>query len=150
MKDIIKQQLDKLHADILHATPQYRAEKKYISIWDVNPLKLKSFMEANNIPNDATFDIIFDEGECEEVPCLIWDVLSSTTDSDKQAFIVKKFNANAFQRVARELRCNRYKRQSVGTNKLKQFGFSSNELYSSYMAKDFDILERYFSLYYKR
>ena len=121
---------------------------------DVNPVDLPSFMQKNNVPNDAYFAGKPNGYDAYDSFLLCWDVTVPTTDADKQKSIRERFSTYAFAAIAEFLPKNGYKKVSMNSSDLRKFHekykLSVINTYDFYINKDFDALVEYYSLYYKK
>ena len=144
MKELIIQALNDAFDVLEKRIPLTKKKTKSISIIDVEPINLLSFMKDNNIPNDAYFDGRDNGYDAFDDILLSWDIDVPTTDEDKLKFKRDKFTTIAFRFVFHLLEDNGYKRVGYYSGKLKQF--SDTTVYDMYIEKDFDRLVEYYSL----
>jgi len=147
MKQLLVQALDNAFAKLEMLVPQTKKTEKSISIIDVEPLQLTSFMKNNNIPDDAYFSGTDNGYDGFDDIVLAWEVDIPNTENDKLIFKVKRFESLAGKFVYDLLTNNGYKRIGYNTALLKQF--NDTTLYDMYMKKDFDRLVSYYSLSFK-
>lgn len=144
MKELLKQALDLAVIKLESITPQIKKKKNSISILDVNPIDLAKFMQENNIPNDAYFDGRDNGYDAWNDILLSWDTDIPTTDLDKLKYKRKTFSTIAFKYVFDLLTTNGYKRVGYNSGLLKEF--DDTTVYDMYINKEFDRLEKYYSL----
>lgn len=140
--------------DAMDKTKKYahmtKSETRSISIDNVNPVDLTSFMDSNNIPSDAYFNGT-DNGYDGWYPYdlkLCWEVEVPTTEDERVSFRKKKFNTSlAFKSVYDLLIANGYVRSGFNSGLLKEFDDTS--VYDMYMNKEYDRLVKYYSLSFK-
>ena len=150
MKDLIKKALDDAMNKLDTITPNFKTATKSVDISDVSPMDIVSFMEENDIPDNACFDGVdnaYDGWEVGEI-CLSWDIEVETTDADKLKFRKKRFTGVAWNFVYRLLLDNGYKRKGYNTRFLKEF--DDTTVYDMYLNKEFDRLVKYYSLPFKK
>lgn len=144
MKDLMIIALNDAFALLEKAVPQTKKETKSVSIMDVKPIDIISFMANNNIPNDACFDGKDNGYDAWDDILLSWDIVVPTTDKDKLKFKKDRFSTIAFRSIYNSLTVNGYKRVGYNTGLLKQF--DDTTVYDMYINKDFDRLVKYYSL----
>lgn len=146
MKDLIIQALDNAMILAEKQVPSTKRVSKSISILDVRPIDLLSFMKDNNIPDDAEFygrDNGYDGWDDIQ---LSWYVEIPTTETDKLKDKKNTFNNSlAWRCVYDLLLLNGYKRAaSYYSGDFKQF--DDTTIYDMYIKGDFDRLVKYYSL----
>lgn len=145
MKDLIIKALDIAMAKLDSSAPLVKKTYKSISILNVKPIDILSFMKENNVPDDAEFDGNDNGCDAWDDVLLVWYANELTTDKDKVDYKRKKFNSfTAFINVHNILTTSGYKRQGSSSNLFKQF--DDTTVYDMYMGKDFDRLVKYYSL----
>ena len=144
MKDLIIQALNNAFGILERQIPQTKKKTESISIIDVKPLDLSSFMKSNDIPNDAVFSGRDNGYDAWDDIVLSWEIDIPTTDKDKKAFKIKRFTDIAWKTVYDILMKNGYKRTGYNSGLLKQF--DDTTVYDMYISKDFDRLVKYYSL----
>jgi len=144
MRDLMIQVLEEAFALLERQVPQTKKETKSISILNVKPLELTSFMKANDVPDNARFDGKDNGYDAWDDLLLAWEIDVPTTDKDKLFFKRKKFNDVAFRFMYNSLTKNGFKRVGFDTGLLTEF--RGVTVYDMYVAKDFDRLVRYYSL----
>lgn len=80
--------------------------------------------------------------------CLTWDVEVDKTEKEIAADIKTRFNRGAFKRVYDILIPNGYKRTSSSTSEYKKF--DQYNVYDLYYAEEWEILEAYYLLAFKK
>lgn len=144
MKELLIQALDAAFETLGRRTPQTKKKTESVSIIDVSPVNMASFMLENNIPNDAYFGGSDNGYDAWDDILLCWDIDIPTTDKDKLDFCVRAFTTIAFTSVSETLTSNGYKRVGYSTSLLKPF--DDTTVYAMYIAKDYDRLVKYYSL----
>jgi len=144
MKDLIIEALNNAFSLLVKQIPQTKKKMKTVSILDVKPLELISFMNDNNIPNDAYFAGIDNGYDGWNDMVLAWEVDIPTTENDKLTYKRKRFTNIAWKFVYDLLTNNEYIRVGYNSGLLKQF--EDTTVYDMYMDKDFDRLVKYYSL----
>ena len=144
MKELLKAALEAALAKAIKVAPKTKNKVISVDITDVMPIDIPAFMEENNIPKDADFEIGKDSSELATGELfLVYNVVVPTTDEDKAKAIKKRFNSYiAFKAVFDVLTANGYKR--VGSCPKVYQEFKNTTLYAMYMAEDFDSLQKYF------
>lgn len=146
VEEIIELALDDAFATIQMTIPKTKKAIKSISIIDVNPLELTSFMKKNNIPDDAVFDGRDNGYDAWDDILLSWEVDVPTSAKDKDAFKRKRFTDIAFRKVYDSLKDKGYKRKGFDSSLLKQF--KDTTLYDMYTNQEFDRILQYYSMYF--
>ena len=160
MKDYIIQALNDAFIVLEKQLPQTKKETKTISIMDVNPYELISFMESNNIPKDACFSGRDNGYDGWDDIVLAWDIDVPTSEKEKSEYKNYRFHDIAFKKVYDLLTTNGYKRISeLGSGRITYkkrnntlssiIMFNNKSVYEMYMDKDFDVLVEYYSMYFK-
>jgi len=145
MKDLIILALTNALSKLDDKAPLIKKSYKSISILDVSPIDLLSFMKDNNIPDDADFDGKDNGYDAWDDILLSWSIDVPTTDKDKINYKRKIFNSHAaFKSVYDLLTVSGYKRQGSYSNLFKPF--DDTTVYDMFIDKDFDRLVKYYSL----
>lgn len=160
MKKIIKDALITLEKDILTRMankPPKVNQPKEANITEVMPVDIAKFMRDNNIPATADFDGEDNGYDGWEVGTLYltWTVERLANQSEKDAMVHRRFNANAFPRIAKVMQAKNYKRLTPTLKEIKKHTVDLEGKYikynyiAAYRAGDFDKLAEYFKLYFK-
>lgn len=164
MKNLISQALDDAFTTLEKQVPQTKKKIKTVSIQNVKPSQLISFMKSNNIPNDACFTSTNNEhngwNDIVDV-VLAWAVDVPTSEKEKLEYKNYKFHDIAFKKVYDLLTINGYKRVSgrdrgritykKRSNILSSIVmFDNKSIYEIYMDKDLDKLVEYYSMYFQK
>jgi len=144
MKNFLTKALDDAFIALEKQVPQTKKKTETISIQDVKPSQLMSFMKSNDIPNDAHFTGTDNGYDGWNDIVLAWDVDIPTTEKDRLEFKRRRFTDISFKKVYDLLTTNGYKRVGYNTGLLKQF--DKKTVYDMYMDKDFDTIVKYYSL----
>ena len=144
MKELLIQALNESIVLLEKQIPQTKKKTESVSIIDVKPIDLSSFIKDNNIPNDACFDGKDNGYDGWDDILLSWTIDIPTTDVDKLKFKRKRFDDIAFRRIYDLLIKSGYKREGCSTALLKQF--DDTTVYDMYINKNFDRLVKYYSL----
>lgn len=144
MKNLIIKALDCSMSKLDRITPVTKKDVKSVSIGDVNPLNIPTFMKENNIPDEAWFGGRDNGYDAWDDILLCWKIDVPTTDAEKLTFRRKRFTTIAFKIVYDLLTTNGYKR--VGYNSGLLQDFDNTTVYDMYKNKDFDRLVKYYSL----
>jgi hypothetical protein len=144
MKELLKTALDDAKEKLEKQIPKTKNQVKEICIDEVNPSNLASFMEENRVPSDA----VFSSNECSDETFLYWTVKVPTTESDKEQYRRNRFDSIAWTYVYGSLTHNGYKRTGCWSSEFKKF--DDTTVYEMYMNKDFDRIEKYYSLRFKK
>jgi hypothetical protein len=155
MKNLIIQGLNDAFSVLEKQVPQTRKKTKTISIEDVKPSQLLSFMKSNDIPNDAYFS---GGGSGDDI-VLAWEVDVPTTEKEKLEYKNRRFHDIAFKSVYDLLTPNGYKRTTDNDRGRITYNrstfpahimFDNKTVYEMYVDKDFDSLLEYYSMYFKK
>ena len=143
--------------------PQTKKKTETISIQDVKPSELMSFMKSNDIPNDAYFTGTDNGYDDWNDIVLAWEVDVPTSEKDKLEYKNYRFHDIAFTKVYELLTTNGYKRISERNHgritykqRSKYSGVSSivlfdnKSVYEMYMDNELDKLSEYYSMYFKK
>lgn len=152
MKDLIKQALDNYMAKVLKQVPATKKYEKTINLdsHEVTPLKLVEFMKQHNIPDHAEFGTDYDECSISNgvSPILYWDIDVPTTEKDRTEFIKRRFNLTHFKFVYDLMKKHGYKR--IGANSFEFKKYKDTTVYDMYMTKDWDRLEEWFKIFFRK
>src|ERR1035437_851673 len=121
MKELIIQALNDAFVSLEKVIPQTKKKPESVSIIDVSPMDLITFMKDNNIPENASFGGRDNGYDAWDDIILEWDVNVPTTDRDKLNFKRKAFTNYAFQALYTLLLKNGYKRVGYSTSDLMKF-----------------------------
>ncbi len=147
MKDLIIQAL-KIVEQMVPEIPKTRKLEKTISIENVKPIDIPSFMKENNVPNNAELSL----GSEWEGFFLSWCVDAPLSESEMEAERAERkkriFSNNSFKAVYDLLTQNGYKR--VGVNTALLAPYSEAIKFEMFLNKDYDGLVKYYSLYFKK
>lgn len=145
MKNLIIESLHEGYNFLKKTTPKTKIMEKTISIIDVKPIDLLTFMKDNNIPENACFD----GGDNGYDGLLSWDVKVPNMEEDRVKYIADKFNkGTAFKFVYNKLISNGYKRIGFNSTYLKEF--KNTTPYDMFINKEMDKLVKYYSLFFKK
>lgn len=147
-KDLIIKALDIAAERLAKATPKTKTVTKSMDVSDVAPKDLYKFMQENNVPDTAYFDVSdngYDGWDAGTI-LLSWYFFIPTTQSDSEIFAQRKFQQIAFRSVHEILTQNGYMR--VGFNSALLKDYRDAAIYNMYKDKDFDRLAKYYSMYF--
>ena len=158
MENLLKKALDDAFIKLENQVPQTKKKTETISIQDVNPSQLLSFMKSNDIPNDAYFTGKDNGYDGWNDIVLAWEVDVPTTEKEKLEYKNRRFHDIAFKSVYNLLTPNGYKRTpgqdrgriSYGKRNSGIIMFDNKTVYEMYMDKDFNSLLEYYSMYFKK
>ena len=161
MKNLISKALNNAFTTLENQLPQTKKKTKTISIQDVNPSQLMSFMKSNDIPNDAYFTGTDNGYDGWNDVVLAWEVDEPTSEKEKSEYKNYRFHDIAFKKVYDLLTTNGFKRisdrnQGRITYKKRSNSISSiimfdnKSVYEMYMDKDLDKLVEYYSMYFQK
>lgn len=144
MKELMIQALEEAFVKVNHAIPKTKKKFESVSIMDVNPIDLITFMEKNEIPETASFGGRDNGHDGWNDILLEWTIYVPTTEKDNLTFLRKQFVNYAWRAMYDLLLQNGYKRVGYNTGHLAQF--DDTTVYDMYINKEFDRLEKYYSL----
>ena len=163
MRNLISKALNDAFTTLENQVPQTKKKTETISIQDVKPSQLMSFMKSNDIPKDAYFtgaDYGYD-GWNDIV--LAWEVDVPTSEKEKLEYKNYRFHDIAFKKVYDLLTTNGYKRisdRNQGRITYKQRSkysgissiilFDNKSVYEMYIDKELDKLVEYYSMYFQK
>ena len=161
MKNLISKALNNAFTTLENQLPQTKKKTKTISIQDVNPSQLMSFMKSNDIPNDAYFTGTDNGYDGWNDVVLAWEVDEPTSEKEKSEYKNYRFHDIAFKKVYDLLTTNGYKRisgQDRGRITYKKRSntvssiimFDNKSVYEMYVDKDLDKLVEYYSMYFQK
>ena len=144
MKELIAKAL--LEAFILLNKQEYTKKRECTSICvsTISPFELVDFLLENEIPKDCWFTV--DENQIDV--CVTYNIMVNATDTDILKRKRNRFQSIAFRYVYTTLIENGYKRVGFNTGLLKEF--DDTTVYDMYMNNDWNRLEKYYSLYFKK
>ena len=146
VEELISQALDESFTLLEKQVPKTKKSIKSISIIDVKPLELSSFMKKNNVPDDAFFDGRDNGYDAWDDILLSWDVDVPTSGKERSDFRRRRFTDIAFRKVYDSLKDKGYKRKGFDSSLLKQF--KDTTLYDMYTNQEFDRILQYYSMYF--
>lgn len=147
MKDIIINALTEALKEFEKRVPQTKTITKSISIKDIKPIELLSFMKKKDIPDTARFNGRDNGYDGWDDILLSWDVKIPTTNKDKDEYRKRVFSTTAFQTVYNLLTNNGYKRVPYNASQLNEF--KNKTVYGMLINKEYDKLVNYYSLAFK-
>lgn len=163
MKNLISKALNDAFITLENQVPQTKKKTETISIQDVKPSQLMSFMKSNDIPNDAYFSGNDNGYDGWDDIVLAWEVDVPTSEEEKSEYKNYRFHDIAFKKVYDLLTTNGYKRISdrnqnriTYKQRRKYSGISSiilfdnKSIYEMYIDKDLDKLVEYYSMYFQK
>jgi len=161
MKNLISKALNNAFTTLENQLPQTKKKTKTISIQDVKPSQLMSFMKSNDIPNDAYFTGTDNGYDGWYDIVLAWEVDVPTSEKEKSEYKNYRFHDIAFKKVYDLLTTNGYKRISYrnqGRITYKKRSntvssiimFDNKSVYEMYIDKDLDKLVEYYSMYFQK
>ena len=161
MENLISKALNDAFIKLENQVPQTKKKTETISIQDVKPSQLISFMKSNDIPNDAYFSGTDNGYDGWNDIVLAWEVDVPTSEKEKSEYKNYRFHDITFEKVYDLLTTNGYKRisqrnQGRITYKQRSKGISSiilfdnKSVYEMYIDKDLDKLVEYYSMYFQK
>lgn len=144
MKELIIEALTEAIILVEKQIPETKKSSRSISILDVKPIDLLSYMKDNNVPDDAEFDGKDNGDDGWNDILLSWYINVPTTDKDKLKYKKTRFNNIAWKKVYELLINNGYKRVPYNTGLLKEF--DNITVYDMFINNEFDRLVTYYSL----
>lgn len=146
MTELLISALDEAFIILNKSIPQTKRITKSISILDVKPIELLSFMRDNNIPDEAFFDGKDNGYDAWNDILLSWKIDVPTTDKDKLDYCRRNFSSIAFRYIHKLLTSNSFKRIYPSSSVFNEF--KTTYIYDMYVNKEFDGLEKYYSNYF--
>ena len=161
MRNLISKALNNAFTTLENQIPQTKKKTETISIQDVKPSQLMSFMKSNDIPNDAYFTGTDNGYDGWNDIVLAWEVDVPTSEKEKSEYKNYRFHDIAFKKVYDLLTTNGYKiiserdRDRVTYKKISNslssiIMFDNKSVYEMYMDKDLDKLVEYYSMYFQK
>lgn len=160
MRNLISKALSSAFTTLENRVPQTKKKTETISILDVKPSQLMSFMKSNDIPKDAYFTGTDNGYDGWDDVVLAWEVDVPTTEKDKLNYKNYRFHDIAFRKVYDLLVENGYKRVSErnqnrisykrSNNNSHIIMFDGKSIYEIYMDRDLDKLVEYYSMYFRK
>ena len=161
MKNLISKALNDAFITLENQVPQTKKKTETISIQDVKPSQLMSFMKSNDIPNDAYFAGTGSGYDGWNDLVLAWGVVVPTSNKEKSEYKNYRFHDIAFKKVYDLLTTNGYKRISernqsritykkISNNISSIIMFDDKSVYEMYIDKDLDKLVEYYSMYFQK
>ena len=161
MKNLISKALNDAFTTLENQIPQTKKKTETISIQDVKPSQLMSFMKSNDIPNNAYFSGTDNGYDGWNDIVLAWEVDVPTSEKEKSEYKNYRFHDIAFKKVYDLLTTNGYKRisgQDRGRITYKKRSntissiimFDNKSVYEMYIDKDLDKLVEYYSMYFQK
>lgn len=145
-EELIIEILDESFNLLEKQVPTTKKSIKSISIRDVNPLEITSFMNKNKIPDDAYFDGRDNGYDAWDDILLSWEVDVPTTIEERNKYRRRRFTDIAFIKIYDSLKEKGYKRKGFDSSLLKQY--KDTTLYDLYTNKEFDRILQYYSMYF--
>jgi hypothetical protein len=163
MKNLISKALNDAFTKLANQVPQTKKKTETISIQDVKPSELVSFMKLNDIPNNAYFSGTDNGYDGWNDIVIAWEVDVPTSEKEKSEYKNYKFHDIAFKSVYDLLTTNGYKRisdRNQGRITYKQRSkysgmssiilFDNKSVYEMYIDKDLNKLVEYYSMYFQK
>ena len=161
MRNLISKSLNDAFKTLENQVPQTKKKTETISIQDVEPSQLMSFMKSNDIPNDAYFTGTDNGYDGWDDIVLAWEVDVPTSEKEKLEYKNYRFHDIAFKKVYDLLTTNGYKRiseRNQGRITYKKRSntissiilFDNKSVYEMYIDKDLDRLVEYYSMYFQK
>ena len=161
MKDLILNALNDAFTTLENQVPQTKKKTETISIQDVKPSELMSFMKSNDIPKDAYFSGTDNGYDGWNDIVLAWEVDVPTSEKEKSEYKNYRFHDIAFKKVYDLLTTSGYKRTSRRdqgriTYKKRSNAISSiimfdnKSVYEMYVDNDLDKLVEYYSMHFQK
>jgi hypothetical protein len=144
MKELIIKALTDAFGLLEKQVPQTKTIKKSVSILDIKPKDIISFMRDNDIPDNAFFDGKDNGYDGWNDILLSWDISVPTTDKDKLKFKRNRFTDIGWKFIYELLTNNGYKRLGYNSALAKQF--DDTTVYDMFIGNDFDRLVQYYSI----
>ena len=161
MRNLISKALNDAFTTLENQVPQTKKKTETISIQDVKPSELVSFMKSNDIPNNAYFSGTDNGYDGWNDIVLAWEVDVPTSEKEKLEYKNYRFHDIAFKKVYDLLTTNGYKRISgrdINRITYKKRSntvssiimFDNKSVYEMYVDKDLDKLVEYYSMCFQK
>jgi hypothetical protein len=163
MKNLISKALNDAFTKLENQVPQTKKKTETISIQDVKPSELVSFMKSNDIPDNAYFSGTDNGYDGWNDIVIAWEVDVPTSEKEKLEYKNYRFHDIAFKSVYDLLTTNGYKRisdRNQGRITYKQRSkysgmssiilFDNKSVYEMYIDKDLNKLVEYYSMYFQK
>lgn len=142
MKEIVLPVLQQVYESAIADAEKKRVRKyQYSPIGQMNIDKLQQYMVKNNIPASAQLIII------DSDIYIKWEIYIPMTEKEKNNFIEKYVNYREFSKVDDILYEKGYKRKAI--SRLRLSDFNETTVYHMFIKKEYDRLQKYYSLFYK-
>lgn len=148
MQELILSALSVALEKLENRVPQTKNKENFISLRDVEPLKLMEFMRENNVPEDAWFDGEDNGYDAFSDIGLMWWTKIATTQQDKLKFKTKRFDDIAWNCVRDILVANGYKVCPIDYGFLREFKFDN--LYTMYTKGEYERIFKFYSFRFKK
>ena len=148
MQELILSALSVALEKLENRVPQTKNKENFISLRDVEPLKLMEFMRENNVPEDAWFDGEDNGYDAFADIGLMWYTQVPTSGKDKLLFKVERFDNIAWNFVRDILVSNGYKICPMDSELLREF--KGTNLYTMYTNGEFDRILKFYSFRFKK
>lgn len=148
MQELILSALSVALEKLENRVPQTKNKENFISLRDVEPLKLMEFMRENNVPEDAWFDGEDNGYDAFSDIGLMWWTEIATTQQDKLKFKTKRFDDIAWNCVRDILVANGYKVCPIDYVFLREF--KCDNLYTMYTKGEYERIFKFYSFRFKK
>lgn len=148
MQELILSALSVALEKLENRVPQTKNKENFISLRDVEPLKLMEFMRENNVPEDAWFDGEDNGYDAFSDIGLMWWTEIATTQQDKLKFKTKRFDDIAWNCVRDILVANGYKVCPIDYVFLREF--KCDNLYNMYTKGEYERIFKFYSFRFKK
>lgn len=144
MKDLLIVALGDAYILLEKQVPKTKKQAVYVNIDHVRPIDLIQFMKDNGIPEDADFAGKPNGYDSFDEICLCYDIEVPTTEKERMAFKIRKFESIAASKVYNVLRSHGYRRKGFNSGLLKQF--DDTTVYDMFVSENLDRIVEYYSL----
>ena len=148
MQELILSALSVALEKLEKRVPQTKNKENFISLRDVDPLKLMEFMRENNVPEDAWFDGEDNGYDAFSDIGLMWWTKIPTTQLDKLKFKMERFDGIAWNCVRDILVANGYKVCPINSEFLREF--KCDNLYTMYTKGEYERIFKFYSFRFKK
>ena len=161
MRNLLSKALNDAFITLEKQVPQTKKKTETVSILDVKPSQLISFMKSNDIPNEAYFSGTDNGYDGWNDIVLAWKADVPTSEKEKSEYKNYRFHDIAFKNVYDLLTTNGYKRINRQDNSRITYKkrsntissiimFDNKSVYEMYVDKDLDKLVEYYSMYFQK
>lgn len=147
MIEIIKKALHVAYGKAIASAPTTRKQRQELSITEVKPIDLASFMARNNIPNTAWFGGSDNGYDGWDDLLILWEIDVPMSPTDTKLEVQHTFGRSAYTAISMEMRSNGYT-PTPYTRELHVIR-KAFDICKSYENSDWNAIHDHFKLYFK-